>query len=79
MKAEKKRLRQQIARASNEIYRRTQERKATGKEKELPKKPKKLTGGVDPTRQMLKQYKESWIDKFKYKKIKLQRLIKADK
>ena len=36
---------------------------------------KKLIGGVDPTTRMLKEYKERWIDKLRYKKIKLQKLI----
>ena len=36
---------------------------------------KKLMGEVDPTRRISKEYKESWIDKLRYKKIKLQKLI----
>ena len=32
-------------------------------------------GGVDPTTRMLKEYKESWIEKVRYKKIKLQKLV----
>ena len=56
MKAQMKRLRQQIARTSNEIYRRTQKRKATAKEKELLNKLKKLMDGVDPTTRVLKEY-----------------------
>ena len=75
MKAEIKRLRQQEARTSNEIYRRTQKTKATAKEKGLMNELKKLIGGVDPTIRMLKKYKERWIDKLRYKKIKLQKLI----
>ena len=59
LKAEMKRLRQQIARTSNEIYRRTQKRKATAKEKELLNELKELMGGVDPSTRMLKEYKES--------------------
>ena len=39
-----KRLRKQIARANNEIYRRTKKRKATAKEKELLHELKKLMG-----------------------------------
>ena len=54
-----KRLRQQIARTSSEIYRRTQKRKATAKEKGLSNEFKKLMGGVDPTARMLKEYKKS--------------------
>ena len=36
---------------------------------------KKLMRGVDPTRRVLKEYKEYWIDKLGYKKIKPQKLI----
>ena len=36
---------------------------------------KKLMCGVDPTTRMFKEYKESWIDKLRYKKIKLQKLF----
>ena len=32
-------------------------------------------GGADPPTRMLKEYKESWIDKLRYKKVKLQRFI----
>ena len=53
-----KRLRQQIARSSNEIYQRTLKRKAKAKEKELLNELKKLMGGVDPTTRMLKECKE---------------------
>ena len=74
-KTEMKKLRPQIARTINEIYRRTQKRKATAKEKELLNELKKLMGGIDPTTRMLKEYKESWIDKLTYKKVKLQRCI----
>ena len=56
MKAQMKRLRQQKARTSNEIYRRTQKRKATAKVKELLNKLKKLMDGVDPTTRVLKEY-----------------------
>ena len=59
LKAKMKRLRQQIARTSSEIYRRTQKRKATAKEKGLSNEFKKLMGGVDPTARMLKEYKKS--------------------
>ena len=69
------RLRQQIARISNGIYRRTQKRKATAKKKELLNKLKKLMGGADLTSRMLIEYKEGWIDKLRYKKVILQRFI----
>ena len=54
LKGEMRRLRQQIARASNEIYRRTRKRKATAKEREQLNERKKLMGGVEPTTRMLK-------------------------
>ena len=74
LKVEMKRLRQQIARASNEIYQRTQKRKARAKRKVVSSELKKLIGGAYPMTWMLKQYKESWISKLRYKKIKLQKL-----
>ena len=42
-------------------------------------KLKKLMGGVDPATRMFKQYKERWINKFRYKKIKLQKLVERGK
>ena len=35
--------------------------------------------GVDPTTRILKEYKESWIDKLKTKKVKLQRFIERSR
>ena len=40
---------------------------------------KKLMGGADPPTRMLKEYKESWIDKLRYKKVKLQRFIERSR
>ena len=54
LKVEMKRLRQQIARTSNEIYRRTRKRKATAKGREQLNELKKLMGGVESTTRMLK-------------------------
>ena len=55
LKAEMKKLRQQIARASNEIHvrRRTEKRKATTKEKKLLKQLQKLMNGVESTTRTL--------------------------
>ena len=69
-----KELRQRIVRANNELYRRRQKRKATKKEKKLLKQ---LTSSVDclePTISTIRTYKEQWIDKLRYKKIKLQKM-----
>ena len=54
-----KRLEQQVAKASNGIYRTTQKRKATAKKKELLNELKKLKDRVDRTTKMLKQQKEN--------------------
>ena len=54
-----KRLEQQVAKASNGIYRITQKRKATAKKKELLNELKNLKDRVDRTTKMLKQQKES--------------------
>ena len=55
LKAEMKKLRQQIARASNEIHvrRSIEKRKATTKEKELLKQLQKLMNGVESTTRTL--------------------------
>ena len=58
LKAYMERLEQQVAKASNGIYRRTQKRKATAKKKELLNELKKLKDRVDRTTKMLKQQKE---------------------
>ena len=50
-------------------------KKAIAKERELLNELKKLMSRVDPTTRMLKVYKESWIDKLRYKKVKFQRFI----
>ena len=71
-----KRLRQQTARTSNEIYRRTQKRNTATKKKELLNELKKLMCGVDPTTRMLK----SWTDKLKkkldYKRLNFRNLLR---
>ena len=33
--------------------------------------------GVDPTKRMVREYRESWIDKLRCKKVKLQRFIET--
>ena len=70
LKAEMKSLRQETARVSTEIYRRTQKRKAAvAKGKELLNEFKKLMDGTDPTTRMLKKYKGSWINKLGTKRL----------
>ena len=43
--------------------------------KELLNELKKLMGGVDLTTRTLNEFEESWIDKLRNKKVKLQRFI----
>ena len=38
---------------------------------------KKLMDGVDPTTRMVKEHKESWIDKLRCQKVKIQRFIET--
>ena len=79
LKAEMKELRQRIARANNELYRRRQKRKATKKEKKLLKQLTSSVDGLEPTTSTIRMYKEQWIDKLRYKKIKLQEMTERGK
>ena len=75
LKAEMKKLRPDIARAGNELHRRKQQRKATKKEKEILRELKTNMNGKEVTPNYLKMAKEQWLDKLRYKKIKLVKLI----
>ena len=75
LKAEMKKLRQDIARAGNELHRRKQQRKATKKEKEILRELKTNMNGKEVTPNNLKMAKEQWLDKLRYKKIKLVKFI----
>ena len=79
LKAQMKELRQRIARANNELYRRRQKRKATKKEKKLLKQLTSVMDGWEPTTSTIRMYKEQWIDKLRYKKIKLQKMSERGK
>ena len=70
LKKEIKELRQILAKTSNEIYRRRQRRKATKKEKEIIKELRVMIE-KDTTNYNLKNAREQWLDKLRYKKIKL--------
>ena len=70
LKKEIKELRQIVAKTSNELYRRIQQRKATKKEKEIIKKLRVLIDR-DTTNYKLRNAREQWLDKLRYKKIKL--------
>ena len=75
LKAEMKKLRPGIARAGNELHRRKQQRKATKKEKKILRELKTNMNGKEVTPNNLKMAKEQWLDKLRYKKIKLVKLI----
>ena len=64
-----KELRQMVAKTSNELYRRGQRRKATKKEKEIIKKLRVLIE-KDTTNYNLRNAREQWLEKPRYKKIK---------
>ena len=63
-------FRQIVAKSSNELYRRRQWRKTTKKEKEIIKELRVLIE-KDTTNYNLKNAREQWLDKLRYKKMKL--------
>ena len=65
-----KELRQVVAKTSNELYRRRQQRKATNKEKEIIKELRVLVD-KDTTNYNLRNAREQWLDKLRYNRIKL--------
>ena len=70
LKKEIKELPQIVAKTSNDLYRRRQRRKATKKEKEIIKELIVMIE-KDTTNYNLKNAREQWLDKLRYKKIKL--------
>ena len=70
LKKEIKELRQIVAKTSNVLYRRRQRRKATKKEKEIIKELRVMIE-KDTTNYNLRNAREQWLDKLRYKKIKL--------
>ena len=71
-KKEIKELCQIIVKTSNELYRRRQQRKAIKKEKKIIKELIVLID-KDTTNYNLRNAKKQWLDKLRYKKIKLTR------
>ena len=63
-------FRQIVAKSSNELYRRRQWRKTTKKEKEIIKELRVLIE-KDTTNYNLTNVREQWLDKLRYKKMKL--------
>ena len=70
LKKEIRELHQIVAKTSNELYRRRQQRKATKKGKEIIKKLRVLID-KDTTNYNLRNAREQWLDKLTCKKIKL--------
>ena len=79
LKAEIKELRQLIARTSNELYWRKPERKDIPKEKKILKHFKKTMNETAPTTSVLMKHIEGWIEKLRYKLVKLVKMIERDK
>ena len=69
LKKEIKQLRQVVAKASNELYRRRTRRKATKKETKIIKELKALIG-KETTSYNLRNAREQWLDTLRYKNIK---------
>ena len=68
-----------IARTSNDIYRKKQRRKGTPKEKKILKQLKKTMHETELTASVLTKHKEVWIDKLRYKRVKLVKMIERGK
>ena len=79
LKADMKELKQNIARTGNELYRRKQQRKASAKEKKILKNLKAKINNKDVTSRHLRIAKEQWIDKLRYKKVKLEKFVEKRK
>ena len=75
LKAEMKRLRQDIARVGNQLHRRKQWRKATKREKEIINQLRASMDGKEVTSGNLRAAKEQWLDKLQYKKEKLDKYV----
>ena len=70
-----KELRQGIARISNKLHRRKSRRKASRKEKVVIQNLKTKLNINNLGARKLRMVKEKWIDKLRYKKIKMKKYI----
>ena len=75
LKLELKELRQGITRISNELHQRKVRRKASNKEKAILGNLEAKLNDVQLNSQKLRMVKEEWIDKLRYKKVKMQKYI----
>ena len=79
LKADMKELRQNMTRTGNELYRRIQQRKTSAKEIKILKNLKTKMNNKDVTSRNLRTAKEQWIDKLRYKKVKLEKFVEKRK
>ena len=70
LKKEIKELQQKIAKTSNELYRRKQQRKAIANEKAILKELR-TKSQKDMASSNLRNVREVWLDQMRYKKVKL--------
>ena len=66
LRAEIKELRQDVARAGNELHLQKQQRKSTKREKRIMKELGTKMNGKEATSKKLRNVKEQWLDKFRY-------------
>ena len=78
-KPKKSKLRQKIARAGNEVYRKKCKSEATKKEKQILKELKIQMGKVKLTLQNIIQYKQKLINHLWHKKVKLKKMAEKGK
>ena len=71
-----KELRQWIARAGNEIYRRKTRRRATVKKKKIAKELKERIGIKTLTSSVILRMKEKWLDELRHLKVKMEKAEK---
>ena len=75
LKAGMEELRQDVPRAGNELHCRKQQKKSTKKEKRIMKKRGTKMNGKEATSENLRIIKKQWLDKLRYKKVKLEKYI----
>ena len=70
-----KELRQDVARARNELHRGKQQRKSIKKQKRIMKELEMKMNGEEATSKNLRIVKEQWLDMLRYRKVELEKYI----
>ena len=70
-----KELRQDVTRVGNELHRQKEQRKSTKQEKWIMKELGTKMKGKEATSKNLRIIKEQWLDKLRYKKVKMEKYI----